>query len=56
MSEEYSEAVETAREYYNSEDADTFYFTIWGGEDLHIGMYQSEDEPIFDASVRTVHH
>ncbi|MEF8792511.1 SAM-dependent methyltransferase [Thiohalorhabdus sp.] len=56
MSEEYSEAVETAREYYNSEDADTFYFTIWGGEDLHIGMYQSEDESIFDASVRTVHH
>ena len=55
MSKAYSDAVETAREYYNSEDADTFYFTIWGGEDLHIGMYQSEDEPIFDASVRTVH-
>ncbi|HKJ71567.1 MAG TPA: methyltransferase domain-containing protein [Gammaproteobacteria bacterium] len=53
---EYSEAVETAREYYNSEDADTFYFTIWGGEDLHLGMYQSEDESIYDASVRTVYH
>jgi len=55
MSQDYSEAVETARAYYNSEDADTFYFTIWGGEDLHIGMYESEDESIYDASVRTVH-
>ncbi|HKL77453.1 MAG TPA: methyltransferase domain-containing protein [Gammaproteobacteria bacterium] len=55
MSQDYSEAVETARAYYNSEDADTFYFTIWGGEDLHIGMYESADESIYDASVRTVH-
>lgn len=54
MSEEYSPAVETAREYYNSEDADTFYFTIWGGEDIHVGFYQSEEESIFDASQRTV--
>ena len=54
MSEEYSEVVETARQYYNSDDADTFYFTIWGGEDIHIGLYQSDSEPIFDASRRTV--
>lgn len=50
----YSAAVETAREYYNSEDADRFYFTIWGGEDIHIGWYQSSTEPIADASRRTV--
>lgn len=54
MSSNYSSAVKTAQEYYNSEDADNFYFTIWGGEDLHIGLYQSEDESIRDASVRTV--
>lgn len=47
-------AIETAREYYNSEDADNFYFHVWGGEDLHVGMYESDDEPIFDASRRTV--
>jgi sarcosine/dimethylglycine N-methyltransferase len=46
--------VETAREYYNSDDADRFYFTIWGGEDIHIGWYQSDDEPIAAASRRTV--
>lgn len=50
----YSQAVRTAQEYYNSEDADTFYATIWGGEDIHIGLYESEDEPIADASRRTV--
>jgi len=50
----YSETVDTARTYYNSEDADNFYYTIWGGEDIHVGLYQSADEPIFDASRRTV--
>lgn len=50
----YSEVVETAREYYNSEDADNFYFHVWGGEDIHVGLYQSDDEPIADASRRTV--
>lgn len=50
----YSEVVETAREYYNSADADNFYFHIWGGEDIHIGLYKSDDEPIADASRRTV--
>lgn len=54
MEQQYPETVETAREYYNSDDADTFYFTIWGGEDIHVGLYKSEDEPIFDASQRTV--
>lgn len=51
---EYSEAVETARSYYNSEDADNFYFHVWGGEDIHVGLYRSDEEPIRDASHRTV--
>ena len=50
----YSNAVNTARDYYNSSDADTFYFTIWGGEDLHVGLYDNPEENIFDASRRTV--
>ncbi|MDA0748721.1 MAG: methyltransferase domain-containing protein [bacterium] len=52
----YSGAVNTAREYYNSEDADQFYATVWGGEDIHIGLYESDDEPIAEASRRTVTH
>jgi len=46
--------VDTARDYYNSEDADNFYYSIWGGEDIHIGLYGSEDDSIFQASRRTV--
>lgn len=54
MTQQYSEVVQTAREYYNSTDADNFYYHVWGGEDIHIGLYQSADEPIADASRRTV--
>lgn len=54
MSANYSEVVSTAREYYNSDDADNFYFHIWGGEDIHVGIYQSDDEDIRVASERTV--
>lgn len=54
MSTAYSEVVETARQYYNSEDADNFYFHVWGGEDIHIGLYQTPDEEIATASRRTV--
>ena len=30
MSQSYSEAVNVARDYYNSDDADNFYAIIWG--------------------------
>ena len=50
----YSNVVETAREYYNSEDADNFYYHVWGGEDIHIGLYTSPTEAIATASRRTV--
>ncbi|MDA3831822.1 MAG: methyltransferase domain-containing protein [Spirochaetales bacterium] len=49
-----SEVVNTARTYYNSDDAESFYSIIWGGEDIHIGLYNSETDAIFDASRRTV--
>jgi sarcosine/dimethylglycine N-methyltransferase len=50
----YSEVVQTARDYYNSDDADNFYFHVWGGEDIHIGLYETEAEDIATASERTV--
>ncbi|RDI50606.1 glycine/sarcosine N-methyltransferase [Nocardia mexicana] len=50
----YSTAVNVARDYYNSQDADNFYFTIWGGEDIHIGLYDTPEEEIAPASRRTV--
>lgn len=41
-------------DYYDSDDADLFYSTIWGGEDLHIGDY-AETSVIRDASDRIVY-
>lgn len=52
MSTDPSAAV--AEAYYDSEDADRFYLTIWGGEDIHVGLYARPDEPIAEASRRTV--
>ncbi|MEX2524628.1 MAG: methyltransferase domain-containing protein [Gammaproteobacteria bacterium] len=49
----YTDVVETAREYYNSDDADNFYYHIWGGNDIHIGLYEDGDT-IAEASHRTV--
>jgi len=54
MSERYSSVVKTAQEYYNSDDADNFYYHVWGGEDIHVGLYESPDEDIAVASERTV--
>lgn len=41
--------------YYDSPEADNFYFNIWGGEDIHIGLYE-ETQDISQASRATVAH
>lgn len=48
-----TDAVAVAEQYYDSSDADNFYFAIWGGEDIHIGLYEETDD-IAEASRRTV--
>lgn len=49
----YSESV--PQTYYDSFDADRFYASVWGGEDIHVGVYTSEPgDTIYDASRRTV--
>ncbi|GAA2045281.1 hypothetical protein GCM10009720_27680 [Yaniella flava] len=52
----YNESERVARAAYDSDDADAFYSQIWGGDDIHLGMYASSDEPIADASHRTMQH
>ncbi|MCR4317060.1 MAG: methyltransferase domain-containing protein [Planctomycetes bacterium] len=47
-------AVDSARDYYNSDDADNFYYEIWGGSDIHIGLYDSKEDDIRVASEKTV--
>ncbi|MBD0741378.1 cyclopropane-fatty-acyl-phospholipid synthase family protein [Streptomyces sp. CBMA152] len=47
-------AADTARTYYNTRDVDGFYAQAWGGEDIHVGVYVDEREPVHVASGRTV--
>ncbi len=47
------DVVAKAEAYYDSGDADNFYFNIWGGEDIHVGLYEQTDD-ISLASRRTV--
>ncbi len=44
----------TTEAYYDSDEADSFYAEIWGGEDIHIGVYERSDEDVASASARTV--
>lgn len=47
------EVAAVAETYYDSDDADRFYFNIWGGEDIHVGIYEKTDD-ITTASRTTV--
>jgi len=47
-------SVRETETYYDSEDADRFYYEIWGGEDIHVGLYEDERDSIRTASRRTV--
>jgi SAM-dependent methyltransferase len=52
-----SSTTATARTYYNSTDADTFYSTIWGGSTINIGIYPPSSlsaTSISAASLRTI--
>jgi sarcosine/dimethylglycine N-methyltransferase len=44
---------EVAETYYDSDDADTFYSIVWGGQDLHIGLYDTTSN-IREASDLTI--
>ena len=52
---EVMDGVAIARDYYDSEEAEGFYSQVWGGEDIHIGLYDTTDD-IRTASKLTVEH
>ncbi len=54
MSSDGSSVAETTEAYYDSSEADAFYAAIWGGHDIHIGIYAGEDDSVHEASRRTV--
>ncbi|MGW3205732.1 SAM-dependent methyltransferase [Streptomyces sp. NPDC001135] len=47
---------ESTRSYYETSDVDAFYDAVWGGEDIHVGVYAHTREAIASASHRTVQH
>ncbi|WP_246126365.1 SAM-dependent methyltransferase [Embleya hyalina] len=47
-------AAEAARRYYDTDDVDGFYQAVWGGEDIHTGVYARADESVAVASRRAV--
>ncbi|MEU6866610.1 class I SAM-dependent methyltransferase [Streptomyces sp. NPDC046876] len=47
---------DSTRRYYETGDVDAFYDAVWGGEDIHVGVYAHAQEPIAEASHRTVEH
>ena len=49
-----SKVTSTTRDYYDSATADTFYHTLWGGQNICVGIYDKPDDPIALASQRTV--
>lgn len=48
------DVVRVAESYYDSSDADNFYYHVWGGEDIHIGLYAPERQAVAAASRATV--
>lgn len=48
------EIIEITEGYYDSKSADEFYYLIWGGEDIHVGIYDNLSMPILKASRKTV--
>ncbi len=49
-----AEVTRITETYYDSDDADQFYQRVWGGEDIHVGLYEKAEDTIADASRRTV--
>ena len=49
----YTGSNRTARAYYNSHDSGEFYPSVWGGENIHLGIYKDKEASISDARHRT---
>jgi sarcosine/dimethylglycine N-methyltransferase len=54
MTPEAEDPIAVTRSYYDSADADNFYFHVWGGEDIHIGIYEGGGTDIAAASRKSI--
>lgn len=44
MSRDNAQGVAVAKDYYDSDEAVGFYSQVWGGEDIHVGLYDQTDD------------
>lgn len=54
MDAKYSEIARLNQDYYDQDDTDLFYQKVSGGEHVHIGLFEREDELLEIAKQRTV--
>ena len=54
MKNKEKDLIQITKEYYDSKEADEFYYNVWGGEDIHIGIYDEPTQDIKSASQQTV--
>ena len=54
--EELSQVNQVAQSYYDLQDTDVFYQKVSGGEHVHIGIFEHEDEDLDIAKERTVEY
>ena len=50
MSDKTEEAIQKSTDYYNSSDTDNYYRKIWGGESIHVGIFDEPGISIRDAA------
>jgi len=54
MTTQYSDIAQLNQNYYDLDDTDLFYQKVSGGEHVHIGLFEQENEPLEIAKTRTV--
>lgn len=50
MPEKTDDAIQRSVDYYNSSDTDNYYRQIWGGESIHVGIYDKPGIGIHEAA------
>lgn len=54
MPDNKDEAIQRSVEYYNSSDTDNYYRRIWGGDSIHVGIFDEPGISIAEAARRAV--
>ena len=45
--------VQATKEYYDNKETDEYYHHIWGGDDMHVGIYDNAEQNLKEAAQNT---